>query len=214
MRAVGDVVTTGTRAPRSADAQILAGVGLGPSDVGSGYVVSLLEEGDQLSQPTLDFCGLHFASESRREARHQVVAGDSSGSPVMSTEAVLYRDQPSAAEAMGEVRGIGSRCPSAAVPGAVAGEPSLVWRVHEATTAGWPATGDIDRMALAVSAAEPGSDAHEEVVVYLRRGRLVIGVYFVEAAGPQPGVSGARSVGAIVGVFQRRLAALPVADVS
>jgi hypothetical protein len=189
-------------------------VGLEPGDVGPGYVVSLLDEGDQLSQPTLDFCGLHFASEGRREARRQVAAGDSSGSAVMSTEAVLYRDQPSAAEAMGEVRGIGSRCPSSAVPGAVVGEPSHAWRVHAASTTGWPEPGAIDRVALAVSVAESGGDAHDdEVVVYLRRGRLVLGLYFVLPTAPQSLVSGAPTVGATVGVFERRITALPLADV-
>ena len=213
VRVVGDVAPTGPRPPSSADPEILARVGLRPSDVGPGWTVSLIDEGDQLSQPTLDFCGLRFASEARREARRQVAARSASSEYWgVSTEAVLYRDQASAAEAMGELRGIGSRCPSGPVPGSVPGEPTLVWRVANASTSGWPGAGSLDRVALSVKLAEPGGDPTDQVVVYLRRGRLLLGVYFSDA--PDSDLAGGPGMGDAVDLFARRIAALPASDVS
>ena len=95
----------------TSDQSVLARWASRPGDLGSGLTAGLIDQGDQLSQPTLDLCWLHFASEARRQARRQVAVSDSSGDPVMSTEAVLYRDQAGAAEAMGEARGAASRCP-------------------------------------------------------------------------------------------------------
>ena len=213
-RPAGDVEASGARAPRSDDQQILSTVGLGASDVGPGYTVSLLAEGDQLSQPTLDFCGLRFASEREREARRQVVASDTSGLAALSTEAVLYRDQAGAAQAMGELRGMRSRCPSGPVQSQEVGQPSLVWRVHDASTSGWPTPGAMDRVALDVEVGRPGQDALHQLVVYLRRGRLLVGVYFASQDGPQVPVAGESTVGGTVGLFQQRMAALPAADVS
>jgi len=213
-RPAGDVEASGPRAPRSADQQILMAVGLGPSDVGPGYVVSLLDEGDQLTQPTLDFCGLRFASEADREARRQVAASDSSGLAALSTEAVLYRDQAGAAQAMGELRGMRGRCPSGPVQSPAIGEPSLVWRVRDASTEGWPSPGAVDRVAFDVSVGRPGEDPIHQVVVYLRRGRLLLGIYFASADGSQVEVHGDSTISGTVGLFQQRVAALPAADVS
>jgi hypothetical protein len=213
-RPAGDVAASGSRAPHSADPQILATVGLGPSDVGPGYEVSLLDEGDQLTQPTLDFCGLRFASEADREARRQVAATDSTGLADLSTEAVLYRDQAGAAQAMGELRGMRGRCPSGPVQSPAIGEPSLVWRVRDASTDGWSSPGAMDRVALDVTVGRPGDDPIHQVVVYLRRGRLLLGVYFGSADGPQVEVRGISTISGTIDLFQQRVAALPAADVS
>ena len=210
----GDVPAAGPRPPASADQQILSAVGLGVSDVGPGDSVSLVDQRDQLSQPTLDFCGLRFASERQREARRQVAASDTSGLPALSTEAVLYHDQAGAAEAMGEVRGIHGRCPSGPVQSPSVGEPSLVWRVRDASTSGWPHPAPMDRIALDVTVGRPGQDALHQVVVFLRRGRLLLGVYFASETGSPVPVAGVSTLGGVVGLFQQRVAALPEADVS
>jgi hypothetical protein len=213
-RPAGDVESSGPRAPRSADQRTLAAVSLAPSDVGPGYDVSLIDEGDQLSQPTLDFCGLRFASEADREARRQVAATDSSGLPLLGTEAVLYRDQAGAAQAMGELRGMRGRCPSGPVQNPSIGEPSMVWHVRNASTDGWSSPGGMDRVALDVTVGRPGEDPYHQIVVYLRRGRLLLGVYFASADGPQAEVRGTSTVSGTVGVFQQRVAAVPAAAVS
>jgi hypothetical protein len=209
---VGDVAATGHRAPASADQQILASVGLGPDDVGPGYSVELIDNGDLLSDPTLDFCGLHFASEQRREARRQVAASDSSGDPLLDTESVLYDDQVSAAEAMGEVRGVGARCPSTPVEGPLASDPEVVWHVRAASQAGWPQVAGIDRVALDVTLDVAGEPPEDQLVVYLRRGRLLMGVYLASDA-PEVSVGGQSSMSGVLDVFEQRKAALPPADV-
>jgi len=213
-RPAGDVAAPGAHPPRSADPEILARVGLVQADVLPGYEVSLLDEGNELSQPTLDFCGLRFASEADREARHQVMTSDTSGEPALSTEAVLYRDQAGAAQAMGEVRGMRGRCPSGPVQSPSVATPSLEWRVRDASTEGWPIAGGMDRVAMDVGVGRPGEDPDDETVVYLRRGRLLLGIYFASADGPQPVIQGRNVIRDIVGVFQQRVAALPAADVA
>ncbi len=182
---VGDVDPHGPDLPAADDQSVLAQVGVGPNDLGPGWQARLMDQGDQLSQPTLDLCQLHYASESRRQARRQVVVSDSTGDPVFSTEAVLYDDQAGAAEAIAEARGAAAHCASA-------------------TTVATPTTPGVDRAAL----TERGSEA-----VFLRRGRLLLGLYFVDTGTQQAQVSGTDTVATTVGTFQRRVAALPEADV-
>ncbi len=210
-RTVGDVVATGPPVSPSQDQQILASVGLGSSDVGLGYSAQLIEGGDQLTDPTLDFCGLHFASEARREARRQVAAVDSSGDQELDTESVLYRDQASAAEAMGEVRGVSSRCPSTPVEGPQPGDPQVVWHVAPWPQSGWSLDPGIDRVALDVTISVPGEPGADQLAVFLRRGRLVMGVYLA-AEGPDVPVDGQETVAGMLAVFERRMAALPAVD--
>ncbi len=99
------------------------------------------------------------------------------------------------------------------MPGAVAGVPPLVWRVHGVSTAGWPEAAAVDRQAFAASVSDPRGETYHSVVVYLRRGRLVVGVYFNNTDGTPSVVTGATTIGATVGLFQRRMAELPASDV-
>jgi hypothetical protein len=187
---VGDVPAATPPMPADRDQSLLTTVGVGAGDLGPGYTARLIDQGDQLSQPTLDLCSEHYASEARRQARHQVAVSDSTGDPVMSTEAVLYVDQAGAAEAMAELRGAGSRC------------SSTTWLVQPASDLGPSPTG-MDRVGLSVNAS---------VVVFLRRGRLLLGLYFLQAIGPQAQIDGTDSIAGTVAAFQRRVAAVPAAD--
>jgi hypothetical protein len=125
----------------------------------------------------------------------------------------LYRDQPGAAEAMAEVRSIASRCPSSPVPGSQVGEPPLSWKVTAASQSGWPSAPGLDRVALHVTLSEPAGGSEEQLVVYLRRGRLLLGIYFETPDGPQPPVDGQSTIAGIMGVLQQRIEALPAAEV-
>jgi hypothetical protein len=195
---VGDVARASEPMPADRDQDLLTMVGVRAGDLGPGYTAHLIDQGDQLSQPTLDLCSRHFASEARRQARHQVAVSDSTGDPLMSTEAVLYRDQAGAAEAMAEIRGAASRCPKQ-------------WQVHGQSGLG-PMTAGMDRVGLSVTATLAGQPMDPAVLVFLRRGRLLLGLYFLEADGPQAQIDGTDSIPGTVAVFQQRVAAVPAAD--
>ncbi len=197
---VGDVARPTTPMPVARDQAVLDQVSVAAADLGPGWTARLIDQGDQLSQPTLDLCSGHYASESRRQARHQVEVSDSTGEAVMSTEAVLYQDQAGAAEAMAEVRGMASRC-----PGRV--------QVRAAADAGSGHPPGIDQVAWSVQAEVASQPMDRAVLVFLRRGRLLLGLYFLTADGPQARIAGTDTIAATVAVFQRRVADLPAAEV-
>ncbi len=60
--------------------------------------------------------------------------------------------------------------------------------------------------------SEAGEPFDDEVVVFLRRGRLLLGLYFLAPDGPQVQVDGGSSIPSTVTTFQDRVAALPAAD--
>jgi hypothetical protein len=211
---VGDVAPTAGHLPAAQDQSVLARVGVGPHDLGPGLTAELLDQGDELSQPTLDLCWLHFASEARRQARRQVAVSGSSGDPILSTEAVLYGDQAGAAEAMGEARGAASRCPSSLVPSPDPAVPPLRWQIHDHGGLGDPPPAGIDRQGLSVTTSAPDVPSQRETIVLLRRGRLLLGLYFLVPDGPQAQVDGGDTIASTVKVFEQRMAALPAADVS
>jgi len=156
---VGDVAASAHPLPGSDDQSLLDRVGVQAQDLGPGELARLLDQGDQLSEPTLDLCSLSFASEKRRQARRQVAVSDSSGDAVFSTEAVLYQDQAGAAEAMAEARGAASRCPPGPVAGPTPTDPQLRWRVRGDTDLGGGRPSGLDRLGLTVQASEAGSPA-------------------------------------------------------
>ncbi len=195
---VGDVATASPPMPAGRDQDLLSTVGVRADDLGPGYTARLIDQGDTLSEPTLDLCSLHFASEARRQARYQVAVSDSTGDPLMSTEAVLYRDQAGAAEAMAEIRGAASRCPKQ-------------WHVHTQSDLG-PVSAGMDRVGLSVVATVAGQATDPAVLVFLRRGRLLLGLYFLEANGPQAQIDGTDTIPGTVAVFQQRVASVPARD--
>ena len=52
------------------------------------------------------------------------------------------------------------------------------------------------------------------VAVYLRRGRVLMGLYFPQPDGPQAAVAGRSTIPGIVALFEARLAQLPASVVS
>lgn len=185
------------------DMGVLEGLGVTPADVGTSAQVFLIRDGDRVgSALTLDLCEGTFASEGLRTARYQVVAVDEVGDRFLSTEAVLYRRPADTAQAFREVRAVARRCPESTAR--LGADPDRTWS----------RTPGVERLAYDVTATDVTGEEFRSLVVYLRRGRVLLGVYLPEPGARRPAVAGESSAEGIVGVFERRLAALPATVVA
>jgi hypothetical protein len=179
------------------------------SDVPSTLTVSLIPGGDQVQgQTTLDLCNGTFPSESLRTARQQVAAIDATGSPVLSTEAVLYRDPAAATQAFTELRAVAAACPSTPVTSPV-GDPTITTRFNAAPDGAWPQTPGVRRLAYDFVTTDQSGQAQHSVAVYLSTGRAMLALYFSSPDTAQPAVSGQTTISGIVNVFAQRLSSLP-----
>lgn len=195
--------------PVDPDGTVLQQLVVRQQDVTSGYTVELLDGGGEVNgQTTLDLCNGNFPSEVLRTARLQVVEYDSSGDAVFSTEAVLYRTPADAGQAMQEVRTVASKCPDSPVVSPV-NEPTVTTEFQQAPDSGWPHVDGVDRAAYAFTTTDGLGDTEQRIAVYLRRGRVLEGLYFDTPNGTQPAVQGQTSVAGIVHLFEERIAALP-----
>ncbi|HEV7524711.1 MAG TPA: hypothetical protein VGP92_07080 [Acidimicrobiia bacterium] len=194
-------------APTDPDAAVLGGLILNQSDVVPPNMVQLIDHGADLTSATLDLCNGTFASESQRTARRQVALSNAQQSLfLMSTEAILYRHAAVGAQAFGELRSVASHCPSTPVKSPV-GEGTATTTFRTAPDRTWARTPTVDRLAydfVSVSAAN-GSPSHS-IAVYLRRGRVLMGLYFRQPDAPQAAVDGRTTVAGIVSVFEARVA--------
>jgi hypothetical protein len=182
-----------------------------PADVGPGFLVTLTRGGNGLSVATLDLCNGTFPSEARRTARLQDVVVDGQVNQILSTEAVLYRDAASTAQAFSELQAVSAACPPTPVTGPTGGAPAVT-RFNPRPDADWPQTPTVSRLAFDFTQFTEGGDSHS-VAVYLQRGRALLGVYFAQPDGEQIAVAGQTTIPGIVGVFAARLAALPASVV-
>jgi len=200
-----DLTTPNPTAPsqsRDPSAALLADLVVNDADVGPSLTVAGLPGGNGLSEPTLDLCNGKFPSESQRTARLQVAAVDQQqGDTVLSTEAVLYSSGAGAATAFTELKAAPATCPKDT-------------RFGPAPDAGWPQVPAVERLAFAFDTVETNGDTTHRVVVYLRRGRALLGVYFFHADAPAAVVQGKTALADIVNVFADRLAKLPVSAIS
>ncbi|PZS19726.1 MAG: hypothetical protein DLM54_06475 [Acidimicrobiales bacterium] len=203
-----------TTLPRDPSAAALDGLVVQQADVGSALNVLPLPRGNQVAgEPTLDLCNGRFPSESLRTARLPVAAVDDQGNPALSTEAVLYAKPETAAQAMSEVQSVATNCPRAPVPSPV-GEPTLSTSFNPAPDKGWAQTPGVDRLAFDFTTTDQAGQSTHDVVVYLRRGRVLMGVYFWQPDAPQAAVAGQTDMAGIVAVFASRMAALPASVVN
>jgi len=182
-------------APRTdPDASALGGIGLQQSDVTAPESIVLVPQGNSIDGPraaTLDFCDATYASEGLRTARLQVASLNRDAQTVtMSTEAVLYENPAATEQAFRELQRTASRCAQ------LLGEPG----------SDWPKPDGVQRLVYDVG--EPGTSDHT-VLVYLRRGRALLALYFHQPDGAQAPVAGNTTIEGITGVFQDRLAGLP-----
>ncbi|GAC1598862.1 MAG: hypothetical protein NVS3B21_24760 [Acidimicrobiales bacterium] len=206
-------LTPPSRSPGPADpaSSVLAGLVVGQGDVGPGTAVRPLGGGTQLDDPTLDLCNASFPSESARTARLQVVALNGTGDQVLSTEAVLYRNSAATAQGFGELKAAMRTCPTAPVTGP--GGDTSATRFNPSPDVAWPATATVERLAFDFTTTDVLNQTHHDVAVYLRRGRVLEGIYFFSPDGPQPPVAGQTSLAGITAVFAARIAALPASAV-
>jgi hypothetical protein len=202
----------GAAVPADPDARVLGGLVVQQSDVGAQRVVALIPQGTRTSQPTLDLCNGTFASEKLRTARLQVATYDANESSTLSTEAVLYKNPAAGAQAMRELTAVRASCPRRPVKSPV-GEGTSETVFKAAPDKGWPHTPTVQREAYsAVSTAKGQSNA--SIAVYLRRGRALLGLYFLAPNRAQAPVAGETSIQGIVAVFEARMARLAPAVVN
>jgi hypothetical protein len=206
-----------TAAPTTtlATSAVLQAVSLQAKDASSPNTVTTIIDGDQVAdQVSLDLCGGTFPSEALRVARHQVAlrSGDQPGA--MSTEALMYRSRAATAQAFAELLRARRECPTGLVPSPVEGEPAMKSVFHASPDATWPAVAGVDRLAFDVTLADAKGDTMRMVAVYLRRGRVVVALYFRPGALPRvDGLVGHPTPAAVAGTIAARLASLPASDV-
>jgi hypothetical protein len=178
------------------------------SDVVNGVTVAMITNGDQLTRPTLDLCNGTFTTEALRTARLQVAALEATGTAPLSTEAVQYRSTAAGAKAIAELQEVAAKCPNRPVVSPV-DEPTVITKFNAPPDASWGHEPSVQRLAYDLTATNPdtGQSFHSNVV-YLRRGRVLMGLYFSRPDGPQSYFSGKKSVGDIVRVFESRMADL------
>ncbi len=193
-------------APVDPDAAVLGGLILRQSDVTAPNTVQLLQHGADTTVATLDLCNGTFASEAQRTARRQVALLDSASALRMSTEAVLYGRASGGAQAFAELKSVVDKCPATPVVSPV-GEDTAATTFRAAPDTSWPRTPTVDRLAYDFVTTSPASGASSHsVAVYLRRGRVLMGVYFAQPDGVQTAVEGRTTIQGIVAVFEARMA--------
>jgi hypothetical protein len=193
--------------PSAADARALSQLVVQQADVGPTRVVLLIPNGNRTSEPTLDLCNGTFATEKLRVARLQVAEVDLSQRLLLSTEAVTYRNATATKAAFAELRKVAAACPHAPVKSPV-GEGTAETTFNARPDRAWPQTPSVQRLAYSFDTTAAGTKT-ASVAVYLRRGRVLMGVYFAQPGDPQPAVDGKTSMKEIVGLFAARMAHLP-----
>lgn len=190
------------------DDSVLGELILRQSDVPAGDNVTLLRQGASLTVATLDLCNGRFASETQRIARRQVALTGGPGL-LMSTEAILYRGPSTGAQALGELQSVAAHCPSTPVKSPV-GDDTVTTKFRSAPDGSWSRTPSVQRLAydFVTTDAATGEAVHS-VAVYLRRGRVLMGIYFARPDGPQDAVAGRTTLAGVVAVFEARLAKVP-----
>ena len=154
-------------------------------------------------QVTLDLCSGTFASESLRLERLQTAVFQASGEATFSTEAVLYRSPAATDQAFRELRSVSASCPTTPVTNA-SGE-TVTYRFQEAPDTAWPRTKGVDRQAYRFTVTQSDGTVRTLDAVYLKRGPVLLGLYFLDPDGAQTPVEGRTTVPGIVALFEQRL---------
>ena len=193
----------------------LSGLGLTQNDVGSGVTVQELENGNQVSAQaaTLDLCNGTFPSESLRTARLQVVAVDDQGNSVLSTETVTYSTAAATAQAFSELASTATKCPATPVTSPI-GEQTVTTHFNPPPDGAWPQVATVQRLAFDFNTTDQSGQSQRSLAVYLRRGRVLLGVYFNQPDAAQPSVAGQTTIPGIVNIFATRMAQLPASLVN
>jgi hypothetical protein len=170
--------TVPSLARSSGSGKALQQVVLRPVQVGRGYVRKLIQGGDRVkNQVTLDLCGFHFSSESRRTGRLQFAYVRRGSTLALSNEVVSYRIG-GAALAMREVDEAVRACPPGEVRSTVRGVPPLRYRFTRLATAGKGLLPGAIALQMTASGTVNGKKLTETSFgVYQRRANILSGVY-------------------------------------
>ncbi len=193
-------------------ASVLTQLVVTQADVPSADVVGLIPGGNMVTgQVTLDLCNGTYASEALRTARRQVDVADPTGQTLFSTEAVLYHNAASTTQAFTELQARAANCPQQLLPPppGEAGLPNTKTTFNAKPDGSWPNTPSVDRLAYDFTSTDQQGTATHSIAVYVRRGRVLMGLYFANPDQAQAAVSGQTTVPGIVTVFEKRIAALP-----
>jgi hypothetical protein len=175
--------------------------------------IHLLPGGDQVKgQATLDLCNQTFPSESLRIQRLQDVAIDTSGAAILSTEAVLYRNAAATRQAFTELRRVRASCPKGPVTNPDGSTITTIFHPTPDTT--WPRTASVEREAFNLTTTDAKGASADSLAVYLRRGRVLLGIYFSKPNGQQPAIDGRTTPADIMNAFATRIAQLPASFVA
>ncbi|HEX4865966.1 MAG TPA: hypothetical protein VFV02_17990, partial [Acidimicrobiales bacterium] len=134
-------------------------------------------------------------------------------SPLLSTEAVAYRDSAAASQAFSELASAAAHCPNTYVQGQIAGEPPLKTVFGPKPDTGWANVAGVVRLAYDATVSDQQGQSQEAVAVYLRRGRILLAVYVNDPKNPVA-IEGHTTLEGIAQVFAQRLGSLSAAVVS
>jgi len=192
------------------DQHLLTKIGLQSSDVPTGLHPLLIPGGNQVrNQVTLDLCGARFPSEALRVARRQLTVVSSTSSLGFSTEAVLYRNTSATRQTFLELRRAAAGCPTKFVPPDVAGVPPLKTVFGPTPDVTWPATPGVERLAFSETVSDAAGYVAHSTGVYLRRGPLLLGLYWTPNTTVVP-IDGQATIEGIEKVFEGRLASVTI----
>ncbi len=212
-----------TTGPRSAsplrtaagDTALVQSLGVQQADVPSGNTVLLIANGDKVEGAvTLDLCSADFPSEELRTARRQVAVADSQLQTRLSTEAVLYKNPAATQQVFDELRDVRARCPDTFVAPANSDVVPIKTTFNPPPDTRWPQTPGVDRLAFDLTLTDTEGRSTRTVAVYLRRGRVLLGVYFPRPDQPPLRIAGNITMQTIVQAFAERLKRLPASAVS
>ncbi|MDQ4096484.1 MAG: hypothetical protein M3144_01250, partial [Actinomycetota bacterium] len=212
--------TTGTRSSSplrtaAGDQALVQSLGVQQEDVENGYAVVPITDGDKVEgSVTLDLCSARFPSEQLRVARRQVAVADAQLQTWLSTEAVLYESPAATDQVFAELREAQARCPSTFVAPPNSDVVPLKTVFNPPPDGRWPQTPGVDRLAFDLGLSDQEGRTLRTVAVYLRRGRVLLGVYFPRPEQRQLDVNGRTTIESIVAGFAQRLSRLPASAVS
>lgn len=167
----------------AAPQELLASVSLKSADLNK-ISISLMDKGDTLEQPTLDFCGKKFASESLRVHRRQVAGTFNNNASWISSEAVLYTSPAAAQQAIDEMVAAKKACPDGTVYKDELG--------NDVTIKFYPAPGPsttllvgADQRVILNAIETPADEASAPQRIFMAiqvRGSLLVAFYLVEGS--------------------------------
>jgi molecular chaperone HtpG len=116
-----------------------------------------------------------------------------------------YGAEADTAQAFEELKASAASCPTTPVTDPTTGD-SISTTITPDADQGWARTDGVDRQAYTVTRTNAATgEKNSSVVVYLRRGDILLGVYFPEPDGPQMAVEGKTTIPEIVKIFEDRL---------